>query len=245
MACPVYYNPNPTKVWYRVESPCPYGTVGQDNVHEKEMMRKGNILQYKCNSSNLTKNQKYSKIARGMWTNRTKTWASQTATVSMPNTQSLRRVNYTTIDLNGNPTSGPITCPKPKVPPIFNTLRINPGPGPKPGPVIPPIPPTPSENNFAIPFTEATTVPEPVIIPDGGSLICNIVENICTGQILEVTGSNNCHPTTDSDVPGKIITLCYNKDLHQTYYPRQRYTMPVSGNKFPVGYKFFNQGLYS
>jgi len=38
---------------------------------------KGNILQYKKNSSNLTKNQRYAQIAKGAWTNRTKTWASQ------------------------------------------------------------------------------------------------------------------------------------------------------------------------
>ena len=56
---------------------------------------KGNILQYKKNSSNLTKNQRYGQIARGLWTNRTKTWASQnvngTAISSNPNTSWLKR----------------------------------------------------------------------------------------------------------------------------------------------------------
>jgi hypothetical protein len=242
MACPVNYNPNPPKAWYRVESPCPYGTIGLANLYEIEMSRKGNILQYKINSSNLTKNQKYSQIAKGMWTNRTKTWASQSATVSMPNTHSLKRVNYTTIDINGNPIRGPITCPVPPAIPIFQTLLPNPGPGPKPGPTVPPVPPIPSANTFTIPFEEPPTVTPPIILPDGGNLICNIVENICTGEILETSKTNFCNPTTDSDVPGPVMNLCYNPGIHQTYYPRQRYVTPVSGaisgDKFPIGYKF-------
>lgn len=238
MACPIDYNPIPTKAWYRVESPCPYGTIGLSNLYETEMSRKGNILQYKINSSNLTKNQRYSQIAKGMWTNRTKTWASQTVNISMPNTQSLKRVNYTTIDLNGNPTAGPITCPTIPAVPTFGTLPVNPGPPIKPGPTIPPIPDIPSANNFIIPFEEPVVPVAPIIIPDGGSLLCTVVENICTGQVIETTRNNFCNLTTDSDVPGQIMRLCYNPGLHETYYPRQRYVMPVSGNKFPVGYKF-------
>jgi hypothetical protein len=55
--------------------------------------KKGNVLQYKKNSSNLTKNQRYAQIAKGAWTNRTKTWASQTETTSSPNTSWLKNVN--------------------------------------------------------------------------------------------------------------------------------------------------------
>ena len=238
MACPINYNPNPTKAWYRVESPCPYGTIGLENVYNTEMSRKGNILQYKINSSNVTKNQRYSQIVKGMWSNRKKTWASQSETVSMPNINSLKRVNYVTVDLNGIPTSAPITCPVNPGIPTFSTLLPNPGPSQKPAPTVPPVPVTPNENNFSIPYEQPFPFENPVIIPDGGNLICTIVENICTGQIYETTRTNFCNPTTDSDVPGPIINLCYNPGLEQTYYPRQRYVMPVSGNKFPIGYKF-------
>jgi hypothetical protein len=94
-----------------------------------------------------------------------------------------------------------------------------------------------------LPYINPAPAPAPrVVIPDGGNLICNVAENICTGEILSITqADNNCNPTTASDVPGPIIDLCYNDGL-PTYYPRQRYIMTNSGNKFPVGYKFMRAG---
>jgi hypothetical protein len=232
------------------------------------MASKGNVLQYKNNSSNITKQQRYSQIAKGMWTNRNTTWASQTITTTMPNTQSLKRVNYRTIYLdNGAPAVGPITCPTSVEPTIPNKLPINPNTQnivPRPGitttfvqicpvyvkPTGPPIyidggpyPEVPSKPVDPIivpvlPYINPAPAPAPrVVIPDGGNLICNVAENICTGEILSITqANNNCNPTTASDVPGPIIDLCYNSGL-PTYYPRQRYIMTNSGNKFPVGYK--------
>jgi hypothetical protein len=103
------YNPVPPRVWSRVQNLCTY-TVDSSyesvyvpftnqNVplaqalYQEKLYYKGNILQYKKNSSNLTKSQKYSKIATGNWVNRNKTWATQSATYSNPNTSSLKRVN--------------------------------------------------------------------------------------------------------------------------------------------------------
>ena len=106
------YNPQPPRVWSRVQHACStinetntinslvYSYFSNQNVtpavyeKEKQMLQKGNILQYKKNSSNLTKNQRYSKIAKGQWTNRTKNWATQSQTYSNPNTSNLLRVNY-------------------------------------------------------------------------------------------------------------------------------------------------------
>jgi hypothetical protein len=237
------------------------------------MLNKGNVLQYKKNSSNITKQQRYSQIAKGQWTNRNTTWASQSVTTTMPNTQSLRRVNYKTIYLdNGAPANLPITCPTPVEPTIPNKLPVNPntqniapqlgvtaaftqicpvyvvptgepiyinsGPSqqlPK-KPVDPIIIP-------ALPYINPPVEPVPrVVIPDGGNLICNITENICTGEILSVTQANdNCNPSSASDVPGPVMPLCYN-DALPTYYPKQRYIMTNSGDKFPVGYKFMRAG---
>lgn len=84
------YIPNPTRDWSRVQPVCS-SIVSNSNL-SKQMLEKGNVLQYKKNSSNLTKNQKYSLIAKGKWINRTKTYASQTDVCSNPNTNSLRRV---------------------------------------------------------------------------------------------------------------------------------------------------------
>lgn len=274
MACFAFNGqpPRPPRVWSRVQGICstlPVETIGPLEAGTIAMLNKGNVLQYKNNSSNITKQQRYSQIAKGQWTNRNTTWASQSVTTTMPNTQGLRRVNYKTIYLdNGAPANQPITCPtltlpsipsalpknpninrsiqlndtqlgiitptcpvyvKPTGPPIY----INSGPSqqvPK-KPVDPIIIP-------ALPYMNPPVEPAPrVVIPDGGNLICNITENICTGEVLSVTQANdNCNPSSASDVPGPVMPLCYN-DALPTYYPRQRYIMTNSGDKFPVGYK--------
>jgi len=101
------YNPVPTKEWYRFENQCVYNTESVGSIiqskklaYEIAVLSKGNILQYKKNSSNLTKKQIYAQIARGMWTNRTTSWATQSDTYTNPNTKSLKRVNYTEIIIN-------------------------------------------------------------------------------------------------------------------------------------------------
>jgi len=110
---PYNYNPIPPRVWSRVENACAFNVT---NVSENDlvyipltnqtvspvqatqinqMIQKGNVLQYKKNSGNLTKKQKYSKIARGQWTSN-KSYATQGYQYTNPNTTGLLRVNYTT-----------------------------------------------------------------------------------------------------------------------------------------------------
>jgi len=108
-----YYLPLPERVWSRVQDKCTYivpnsnykeafipltnETVSQAQANYKEkLLYKGNILQYKANSSCLTKNQKYSKLAKGLGPNRTKVFATQSQTYTNPNTTYLKRVNYET-----------------------------------------------------------------------------------------------------------------------------------------------------
>ena len=278
MACFAFNGlpPDPPRVWSRVQGVCstlPVDTITPVEADVIAMASKGNILQYKNNSSNITKQQRYSQIAKGQWTNRNTTWGSQTITTTMPNTQSLKRVNYKTIYLdNGAPAAGlPITCPTPVEPTIPRTLPTNPNvrntsielsdvqlgitpynnrcpvyvtpPGPPiyiipdPSPEVPKKPIDPIILPALPVIKPPPNPPARVVIPDGGNLICNITENICTGEILSITqADNNCNPSSASDVPGPIIPLCYNNGL-PTYYPRQRYIMTNSGNKFPVGYK--------
>jgi len=76
------------------------------------------------------------------------------------------------------------------------------------------------------------------VIPDGGILNGRLVVNQCTGQVIQRFPPQNCFPTSDSNVPGKIINLCYNNNV-QTWYPKTRYIMTNSENKFPEGYKRF------
>ena len=283
MACFAFNGqpPRPPRVWSRVEGICstlPVDTISPIEAGTIAMASKGNVLQYKNNSSNITKQQRYSQIAKGQWTNRNTTWASQTITTTMPNTQSLKRVNYRTIYLdNGAPANLPITCPNLAPLKIPNKLPTNPNvknisliqlsdsqlgitpytnlcpiyvipPGPPiyiDGGPYPEVPKKPIEPIIipALPYINPPAEPTPrVVIPDGGSLICSISENICTGQILSITqASDNCNPTSASDVPGPIMPLCYN-DALPTYYPRKRYIMTNSTNKFPEGYKFMRAG---
>jgi len=198
------YDPVPPRAWSRVQNRCAFDTSysgesyipiikktvpSQQVAYELDVLAKGNILQYKKNSSNLTQKQRYSQIAKGMWTNRTKTWATQSQIYTNPNTTSLQRVGYTTIP---------------------NTNRN--------------LNPVPYCNNADI--------------KDGGSLVCTRTVNPCTDEVIQVTTTVGCTPTSASDVPGPITYLCYNKGL-PTYYPKQRYIMTNGLNKWPINYKLF------
>lgn len=105
-----YYFPIPPRAWNRVQKKCIYENSSnlenndyiQDPIisYRVALIKKGNVLQYKNNSSNLTKKQKYSQIAKGLWQNRTKTWATQSDIYTNPNTTSLKRVGYTEYPIN-------------------------------------------------------------------------------------------------------------------------------------------------
>jgi len=108
------YIPIPPRVWSRVQSQCTYtdpssnyATAYVPIINEtlplfqaisyEQNLYKGNILQYKANSSRITKKQRYAQISKGLWCNRTKVFATQSQTYTNPNTTSLQRVNYSTL----------------------------------------------------------------------------------------------------------------------------------------------------
>jgi hypothetical protein len=208
------YLPVPPRVWSRVQNECSVNTNSSNLVYEpltkqyltqveynrqKQIQMKGNILQYKKNSSQLTKSQKYSQIAKGQWTNRTKTWATQSLTYSNPNTTSLQRVNTSTLAATAN------------TPFVSNIYTI----------------PT---NPFGCPIDLSGG------ILDGGNLVATVTVNPCTNEIIKTTTISNCNLSTDCDVPGPPIALCWNPKL-PTYYPRQNLTNNNSTDKWPVNYK--------
>ena len=311
MACfsPDGLPPNPPRVWNRFQNRC--STERQTNVRNpivfypytneflpveivtqrERMMAKGNVLQYKKNSSDITRKQRYAQIQKGKWVNRNKTFGSQTVTVTDPNTDSLKRVNFTTIYADdGTPAFEPVTCPEKTITSIPKELPPNTNPSFPPPPQPPLLPDLSDDPNIInstidpfypqgcpqyidprnlareqpiIPIPKKRLerkkpkkviedlpiikppVPEPerVVIPDGGQLVCENDE-LCLSDSIKgrrlFQKPNYCNPTTDSDVPGPIQDLCYNSLRLRPYYPRQRYKMPVSGNKFPTGYKFQN-----
>ena len=254
------YNPNPTRLWSRFENNCVFqnsnGRSPDEQIYipllrryvtaeslnfQLSILKKGNVLQYKKNSSNITKNQKYAQIARGNWTNRTTTWATQTETYTNPNTNMLQRINYSNITADGIPTFDPITrCPISSLketvsfmpPPNGNNGTINNIINPPP-PILPPPPPVISSNQnivIFIPPPIPPTIPvitPNIIIPNGGTLVCNTTENICTGEIIVKISSIPCVPTSSSDVPGPIMGLCYDDTL-PTYYPKTSRSYPFS-----------------
>ena len=216
------YNPRPPRVWSRVQNQCTYAdasnnvyqsvyipltkqtvTLAQANYEDK-LLQKGNILQYKGNSSQLTKKQKYSQLAKGFGPNRTKVFATQSETYTNPNTTGLLRVNSSIL-------------------PFPNDLVGQP-------------------NNISGPFQYAVPNPDGCTgfsVQDGGNLVCGTYVNPCTGAILQTgaTSSVICNPASASNVPG-FSTLCWDTKV-QTWFPRQRYVMTNSGNKWPEGYKGF------
>jgi len=201
------YNPKPPRAWSRVQNNCTYPFTNEsvttayipalkknvplgDVAYEISMINKGNVLQYKCNSANITKSQKYSLIAKGAW-NRKKAWATQTQSYTNPNTNSFQRVNYP------------------------NTIKVY-----------------PNTNEQLPQLCNVNSV------PDGGNLNARLIVNQCTGKVIQRFKNINCFPTSASDVPGPLMNLCYN-DNTQTWYPKTRYYMGNSSNKFPEGYKEF------
>ena len=197
------YNPQPPRAWSRVQNICSSSITSTSTgfvtspltgeqipvgryEFEAQMLSKGNVLQYKKNGGSLTRNQRYSKIAKGQWTNRTKTWATQSQTYSNPNTTGLWRTGFAEISLPD--VIDPFGC---------NTRTIK----------------------------------------DGGQLICNVLADPCTNIPIARTFNNRCYPSSDSNVPGRML-LCWNPRI-DSWYPKKRYTMNNSTNKWPQNYKGF------
>jgi hypothetical protein len=261
------YNPRPTKEWYRFENSCVYDTITTNGkvvyvpllkqyissdalAYEVSVLKKGNILQYKKNSANITKSQRYAQIAKGAWTNRTTTWGTQSVSYTNPNINSLKRVNYLNIPVNPsnevtsssttyNVTSADGVLCAPSTAASQNSfVPTNNSSGDSNQPTMPPEKGvTPASNNPIIPSIVSPAPITLVQIADGGNLICNISENICTGQVYKTTTSLNCNPLSASDVPGPTLSsFCYNSAL-PTYYPKTKLTYGTSGNKWPTGAK--------
>jgi hypothetical protein len=215
------YNPNPPRVWSRVQSQCTYinsdssynqsyipvtgQTVSQAQAdYEMQLFYKGNILQYKQNSASLTKSQRYSQLSKMAGPNRTKVFATQSATYTNPNTTGLLRVGY-------------IEYPFP------NQIVGAP-------------------NNISGPFAYGVSNPNGCsgnVIQEGGTLVCGTYSYPCSGEIYKQgsTSATVCNPASASNVPGPSV-LCWNNRI-QTWFPRQRYFMNNSTSKWPVNYKGF------
>ena len=142
------------------------------------------VLQYHNNSSNVTRQQRYSQICKGMWTNRTTNWATQTETVTDPNVNHLERGNYEIF------TRPSLTKP---INDIFE-CRENNNYHTKYSDALPDqsqkivnyneqiIPIRNTENGISVPIpipVQIDPVLYTVVVRDGGILICSTKDNIC------------------------------------------------------------------
>jgi len=232
------YIPEPSRLWSRLESSCVTQTPQEYNNYL--MMKKGNVLQYKKNSSSFTRNQIYSLIAQKKWTNRNTTWATQNSRgYTNPNSKMLQRNNSTNIIISSPifvETILSITCPS--LPNLNNNSLPNNLPNESgneegPNPELPPTEPETGGDGNSLPSTPNEDLDDvPIVISDLGTLLCNIIENPCTFYKETKQSNQFYHPTTDSDVPGKIDFL-YWDETTQTWYPRQRRNMSTGDNKWP------------
>jgi hypothetical protein len=217
------YLPKPPRVWSRVQNSYTYINPDSDyktgtsvftgkpvsyaeGVYQLQLLNKGNILQYKCNSAQLTKKQRYSQLARGAGPNRRKVFATQSDTYSNPNTTGLVRV-------------GGVEIPYP------NEIVGSP-------------------NNISGPYQYDVANPNNCntngSLLDGGTLLCGSYQNPCSNQIIKEPNQNAVlfNFGTASDVPGRPVVLAW-KPGTQTWYPKPRYFMNSSTDKWPVNYKAF------
>jgi hypothetical protein len=229
------YNPIPPREWTRYKPRC---INNNTIIPELQMYKKANILQYKNNSTQITKKQRYGLLAQRNFTS----WASQTQQNSFPNIQLLQRVNQkyivapqssNIIDSNNITSYDILDCIKKKKEDAINLPTIG---GGGDGPQPPPPPPDENPNYPILPPIVVDPGVPLYIIPDGGRLICNTIEDPCSGEILQKTRNQICYPTTCSDVPGPIRLLCWSGRL-PTYYPRVKRTYATSGNKWPINEK--------
>lgn len=96
-------------------------------------------------------------------------------------------------------------------------------------------------NNVSGPFEY--NIPNPdgcssTDVLDGGTLACGTYIHPCTGEIYKRPNNDPviCNAASASNVPGQSI-LCWDKNI-QSWFPKPRYVMNNSTDKWPVNYKF-------
>jgi len=97
---PINYVPDPPRLWSREQYGCPPNATDDPLFYEKlSERRKAEIFKYKNNANNMSKKQQYANISRGRNYTGKQSWATQSATITDPNTNNLPRVGATPIPL--------------------------------------------------------------------------------------------------------------------------------------------------
>lgn len=219
------YNPNPPRAWSRVQNPCTYIIPNSDYSQSFIPLTGQHVLQgeadnemkmiYKGNILQYKSNSAHLTKSQKY---------SQLARCSGPNRT---KVFATQTETYTNPNT-------------TGLLRVGYNTYPYPNQIVG------APNNISGPFSYNVSNPNDCSgnsVQDGGTLVCGTYADPCSGEIYK-QGTNTstiCNESSASNVPGNEI-LCWNKKV-QTWFPKPRYFMNNSTNKWPQGYKGFVSAL--
>ena len=215
------YNPIPPRVWSRVQNPCTYTVPGSDYTEAFIPLTGQTVSQAQADYE--TKQIYKGNILqyKGNSARLTKSQRySQLARMAGPNRT---KVFATQSETYSNPNT-------------TGLLRVGFQTYPYPNDIVG------APNNISGPFQYNIQNPNDCSgnsVQDGGTLVCGTFANPCTGEIIKqgVYSATICNPSSASDVPG-FSTLCWNNKV-QTWFPKPRYVMNNSTDKWPQGYKGF------
>jgi len=216
------YNPIPTRVWSRVQNPCTFIVPGDQYLSAFIPLTGHTVTQgeadyemkqlYKGNILQYKGNS-------AMFTKSQK--YSQLARGAGPNR---RKVFATQTETYSNPNT-------------TGLLRQNFVIYPFPNEIVG------APNNKSGPFAYGIPNPDGCSgdsIQDGGTLVYGTYVNPCSNQIIKKCDTSTatiCNPASASNVPGPSF-LCWNRKA-QSWFPKPRYFMNNSTDKWPINYKGF------
>ena len=215
------YNPIPPRVWSRVQNPCTYTVLGSDYTQSFIPLTGQTVSQEQADYD--TKQIYKGNILqyKGNSARLTKSQKySQLARCAGPNRT---KVFATQSETYTNPNT-------------TGLLRVGFETYPFPNQIVG------APNNISGPFEYNIRNPNDCSgnsVQDGGTLVCGTYANPCTGEIVKqgISSATICNPASASDVPGFSV-LCWNNKV-QTWFPKPRYVMNNSTDKWPQGYKGF------
>jgi len=215
------YLPTPSRVWSRVQNPCTFTVPGSTYTQAYIPLTKQTVSQAQANYEDKLLYKGNILQHKGNSSRLTKSQKyTQLAKGFGPNRTKVfasQSQTYTNPNTTGLQRVNYSTIPFP------NTVVGEP-------------------NNISGPYQYNVTNPNGcsgTSLQDGGTLVCGTLANPCTGEIIRqgATSSVICNPASASDVPGSSI-LCWNNKV-QSWFPKQRYVMNNSTDKWPVNYKEF------
>lgn len=215
------YNPIPPRAWSRVQNPCTYTVPGSDYTSAFIPLTGKTVSQAQADyeMKQIYKGNILQYKGNSARFTKTQKYA-QLAKCTGPNRT---KVYATQSQTYTNPNT-------------TGLLRVGYQTYPYPNQIVG------APNNISGPFEYNVKNPNNCntnSVEEGGVLVCGTYADPCTKEIIKqgITTSGICNPSSASNVPGFSV-LCWNRKV-QPWFPKPRYFMNNSGNKWPEGYKGF------